>query len=75
MDLFIKIKMQESNPLEKLEKKAKKVFQKPSIFDDEVQDLEDKDKLIILSILESKLLSKLLNTSANSQQEIAKQLR
>lgn len=67
--------MQESNPLEKLEKKAKKVFQKPSIFDDEVQDLEDKDKLIILSILESKLLSKLLNTSANSQQEIAKQLR
>lgn len=67
--------MDTCNPLQMQENVAKKIYKKPSSFDSEVKDLSDQDKLIILSILESKLLSKMLKTNGSNQNEIAKQLR
>jgi hypothetical protein len=67
--------MNSANPLEKQEQIARKIYKDPSTFDSEIKDFSDKDKLIILSILESHLLSKLLKTTGDSQSEIAKQLR
>ena len=67
--------MNTKKPLEMQETLAKVIYKNPSSFDSKVKDLTDKDKLIILSILESKLLSKMLKTTGNNQNEIAKQLR
>jgi hypothetical protein len=67
--------MSSPNSLEMQEKLAKKIYKDPSTYDTVVKELTDKDKLIILSILESKLLSKMLKTTGNNQNEIAKQLR
>lgn len=67
--------MKPANPLDMQESTAKRIYNNPSSFETEVKELSDKNKLIILSILESKLLSKMLKASGNNQNEIAKQLR
>ena len=61
--------------LGKLEDIARKIYKKPSEIDAHMSPLVDPNKLRVLAILESKLLSKILLLQDGQKTEIVNQIR